>query len=92
MALVRKLFLCPSGLEDHSRCVGCITGVKDGSAFTGGPAVGLWNDENNGSVNILVDSGASGHYFDDDIILRLRDKLDSYHVLDVPRKITVTGG
>ena len=38
--------------------------------------MGLWNDENNGSVNILVDSGASGHYFDDDIILRLRDKLD----------------
>ena len=40
---------------------------------------------------MLVDSGASGHYFDDAIIPRLRNKFDRYQVLDVPRKITTDG-
>ena len=53
--------------------------------------MGPWNDESNGSVNMLVDSGTSGHYFDDAIIPGLRDRLDSYQVLNVPRKITTTG-
>ena len=37
---------------------------------------------------MLVDSGASGHYFNDAIIPRLQNKLYSYQVLHVPRKIT----
>ena len=41
---------------------------------------------------MLVDSGASGHYLDDIIILGLRDKLNSYQVLDVPRNIITVGG
>ena len=71
---------------------GGITGAEDGSALTAGPVPGPWNDGSNTSVNILGNSGASGHYFDDASILGLRDKLDSYPVLDVPRKITTAGG
>ena len=41
---------------------------------------------------MLVDSGASEHYFDDAIILELRDTLDSHQVLDVARKITTAFG
>ena len=40
----------------------------------------------------MVDSGASGHYLNDVIIPELRDKLDSYQVLDEPRKIITAGG
>ena len=43
-------------------------------------------------MTVLVDSGASGHYFDDTVIPGLRDNLDSYQVLDLPRKITTVGG
>ena len=39
-----------------------------------------------------MDCGASGPYFDDTIIPRLRDRLEEYKVLDVPRKISTPGG
>ena len=39
-----------------------------------------------------MDCGASGPYFDDAIIPRLRDRLEEYKVLDVPRKISTPGG
>ena len=58
--------------------LGGITGAKDGSALTAGLIAGSWNNESNGSVNVLVASGALGHYFDDAIIPELREKLDSY--------------
>ena len=41
---------------------------------------------------MLVDSGASGHYFDVAIIPGFQDRLEEYKVLDVPRKISTTGG
>ena len=52
------------------------------------PRTGCSND----SVNVLVDSGASGHYFDDAIIPGFRDRLEEFKVLGVPRKISTAGG
>ena len=39
----------------------------------------------------MVDSGASGHYFDDAIILNLKHRLQDYVHLAMPRKILNTG-
>ena len=65
---------------------GGITGAEDGLALTAGPVEGSWNVGSYSSVNVLIDSGTSGHYIDDAIIPKLRDKLDSYQVRDVPHK------
>ncbi|CAN0043303.1 unnamed protein product [Sphacelaria rigidula] len=40
----------------------------------------------------MVDSGASGHYFDDTLIPGLRYKLHNYQKLTTPRTITTAGG
>ncbi|CAM9267084.1 unnamed protein product [Sphacelaria rigidula] len=40
----------------------------------------------------MVDSGASGHYFDDTLIPGLRYKLHNYQELAIPRTITTAGG
>ena len=37
------------------------------------------------SVTVLVDSGASGHYFDDLIIFSLKRRLLNYDILTAPR-------
>ena len=68
-----------------------ITSTEDGSALTIGPTASPRTGCSNDSVNVLVDSGASGHYFDDAIIPGFRDRLEEYKVLDVPRKISTTG-
>ena len=39
----------------------------------------------------MVDSGASGHYFDDALIPRLRYRLDNYQALAIRRWITTAG-
>ena len=52
---------------------GDITGAENGLNVTAGPVAGPWNDGSNGSVNVSVDSGTSGHNLDDAIILGLRD-------------------
>ena len=44
------------------------------------------------SVTVLVDSGASGHYFDDLIIPSLKHRLLNYVLLTTPRKILTAGG
>ena len=77
--------------NDQTEFLGGITNAEDGSALKVGPVVGVWNGLSNDVMNVLVDSGASGHYFDDTIFLGLRDNLDNYQELDVPRKITTTG-
>ena len=71
---------------------GGITSTEDGSTLTISPTARARTGCSNDSVNVLVDSGASGHYFDDAIILRFRDRLEEYKVLDVPRKISTAGG
>ena len=57
---------------------GGITGVEEGSNLTDGLVTRPWNDGSNGAVNILVDSGASGHCLEDTVVPGLRDKLESY--------------
>ena len=44
------------------------------------------------SVTVLVDSGASGHYFDDPIIPSLRHRLLNCVLLTTPRTILTSGG
>ena len=44
------------------------------------------------SVTVLVDSGASGYYFDDLIIPSLKHRLLNYVLLTTPRKILTAGG
>ena len=44
------------------------------------------------SVNVLLDSGASGHYFDDLIIPNLKHLLLNYVILTTSRKILTAGG
>ena len=44
------------------------------------------------SVTVLVDTGASGHYFDDLIIPSLKHRLLNYVLLTTPRKILTAGG
>ena len=66
--------------------------TEDGSALTIGATARPRTGWSNYSVNVLVDSGASGHYFDNVIIPGFRDRLEECKVLDVPRKISTTGG
>ena len=42
-------------------------------------------------ATLMVDSGASGHYFDDAIIRNLKRLLQDYVHLAAPRKIFITG-
>ena len=44
------------------------------------------------SVTVLVDSGLSGHYFNDFIIASLKHRLLNYILLTTPRKILTAGG
>ena len=44
------------------------------------------------SVTVLVDNGASGHYYDDLIIPSLKHRLLNYVILPTPRKILTAGG
>ena len=43
-------------------------------------------------ITIMVDSGASSHYFDDAIIRDLKYRLQNYVRLITPRKILTAGG
>ena len=93
MAFVQQLFYVRVVSKITPDIFGCIPGVEDESALTPSPVVGSWNDGSSRSVKVLVDSGASEHNLDDAIIPGLRNKLDRYRVLDVPRKlITADGG
>ena len=47
---------------------------------------------NNNLATLMVDSGPSGHYFDDDLIRDLKHRLQDYMHLTTPRKILTTGG
>ena len=77
--------------NDQTEFLGGITNAEDGSALKVGPVVGVWNGLSNDAMNVLADSSASGHYLGNAIFPGLRDNLDSYQVLDVPRKITTAG-
>ena len=57
---------------------GGITNAEDGLALAVVPAAEKWNRGSNSLVSVMVDSKASGHYFDDALIPRLRYRLDNY--------------
>ena len=48
--------------------------------------------ESGNVATVLVDSGASGHYFDDLIIPELKNRLQDYTSLSTPRTIRTAGG
>ena len=71
---------------------GGITNAEDDLALTAVPASEKWNCGSNSLVSVMVDSGASGHYYDDALIPRLRYRLDDYQELAIRRGITTVGG
>ena len=71
---------------------GGITSTEDGSDLTIGPTTRPGTGCSNDSVNVLVESGASGHYFDDAIITGFRDRLKEYKVLECHEKSQPPGG
>ena len=70
---------------------GGITNAEDRSALAAVLATEKRNRGSNRLVSVMVDSGASGHYFDDALIPRLKYRLDNYQVLAVRRWITTAG-
>ena len=57
------------------------TDAEDGLALAAVPAAEKWNRGSNSLVSVMVDSGVSGHYFDDALIPGLRYRLDNYQAL-----------
>ena len=51
-----------------------------------------WNRDNNSSVSVMVDSGASCRYFDDAIFPGLRYTLNNYQGMALRHLITTVGG
>ena len=68
------------------------TDAEDGLALAAVPAAEKWNRGSNSLVRVMVDSGVSGHYFDDARIPGLRYRLDNYQALAIRRWITTAGG
>ena len=71
---------------------GGITNAEDGLALAVVPTAEKWNRGSNSLVSVMVDSEASGHYFDDALIPRLRYRLENYQELAIRRYITTAGG
>ena len=68
------------------------TDAEDGLALAAVPAAEKWNRGSNSLVSVMVDSGVSGHYFDDALIPGCRYRLDNYQALAIRRWITTAGG
>ena len=68
------------------------TDAEDGLALAAVPAPEKWNRGSNSLVSVMVDSGVSGHYFDDALIPGLRYRLDNYQALAIRRWITTAEG
>lgn len=58
----------PSNTEEQLDSFSGITSAKDSSDLKPGPATKPWNSKSSGSVNVLMESDASGHYFDNVLI------------------------
>ena len=71
---------------------GGITNAEDGVALAVIPAAEKLNRGSNSLVSVMVDSGASVHYFDNALIPGLRYRLDNYQELAIRRYITTAGG
>ena len=57
---------------------GGITNAEDGLALAVVSAAEKWNRGSKSLVSVMVDRGASGHYFEDALIPELRYRLDNY--------------
>ena len=68
------------------------TNTEDGLALAAVPAAEKWNRGSNSLVSVMVDSGMSGHCFDDALIPGLRYRLDNYQALAIRRWITTAEG
>ena len=68
------------------------TDAEDRLALAAVPAAEKWNRGSNSLVSVMVDSGVSGHYFDDTLIHGLRSRLDNYQALAIRRWITTAEG
>ena len=68
------------------------TDAEDGLALATVPAAEKWNRGSNSLVSVMVDSGVSGHYFDDALIPGLGYRLDNYQALAIRRWITTEEG
>ena len=97
-------YFCPTlGSFPHNRVAstntsgqpetfGGSTDAEDGLALAAVPAAEKWNRGSNSLVRVMVNSGVSGHYFDDALIPGLRCSLDNYQALAIRRWITTAGG
>ena len=68
------------------------TDAEDGLALAAVPATEKWNRDSNSLVSVMVNSGVSGQYFDDALILGLRYRLDNYQALAIRRWVTTAEG
>ena len=71
---------------------GGITNVEDELALAVVPAAEKWNRGSNSLVSVMVDSGASGHNFEDALFPGLRYRLHNYQECAIRRYITTAGG
>ena len=71
---------------------GDITNTEAGLALAAVPAAEKWNRGSKSLVSVMVDSEASGHYFDDALIPGLRYRLDNFQELAIRRWITAARG
>ena len=78
--------------SEQPETFGGTTNTEDGLALAVVPAAEKWNRGINSLVSVMVDSGASGHYFDDALIPGLKYRLDNYQELAIRRWITTAGG
>ena len=103
MAVMLHYFWLTLGSFPHNRVAstntngqpetfGGSTDAEDGLALAAVPAAEKWHRGSNSLVHVMVDSGVSGHYFDDALIPGLRYRLDNYQALVIRRWITTTAG
>ena len=103
MAVMLHYFWVTLGSFPHNRVAstntngqpetfGGSTDAEDGLALAAVPAAEKWNRGSNSLVRVMVDSGVSGHYFDDALIPGLRYRLDNYQALAIRRWITTAAG
>ena len=78
----------PENFGGSTRC----RDTEDGLALAAVPGAEKWNRGSNSLVSVMVDSGVSGHYFDDALIPGLRYRLDNHQALAIWRWITTAGG
>ena len=93
LTLVSFLYnrVASTNINWQTESFGGIINAEDGLALAAVPAAEKWNRGSIRLVSVMVDSGASGHYFDDALINGLRCILDSYEALALRRLITTAG-